>query len=86
MVLMNDPPWMEKTSNEITKRILNFTLEIIYLLTGEPEDIYPHIQHTDISYIILQYQSSACDSGRQVRDARGVVACGEVRHVLSVSV
>ncbi|XP_066450204.1 oocyte zinc finger protein XlCOF29-like [Eleutherodactylus coqui] len=35
MVLMNDPPRMEKASNEITKRILNFTLEIIYLLTGE---------------------------------------------------
>ncbi|XP_066450131.1 gastrula zinc finger protein XlCGF53.1-like [Eleutherodactylus coqui] len=26
---------MEKNSNEITKRILNFTVEIIYLLTGE---------------------------------------------------
>ncbi|KAG9470576.1 hypothetical protein GDO78_017334 [Eleutherodactylus coqui] len=26
---------MEKNSNEITKRILNFTLEIISLLTGE---------------------------------------------------
>ncbi|XP_066450246.1 gastrula zinc finger protein XlCGF66.1-like [Eleutherodactylus coqui] len=35
MVLMNDPPRMEKTSNEITKRILSLTLEIIYLLTGE---------------------------------------------------
>ncbi|XP_066445211.1 oocyte zinc finger protein XlCOF29-like [Eleutherodactylus coqui] len=35
MVLMNDPPRMEKTSNEITKRILSVTLEIIYLLTGE---------------------------------------------------
>ncbi|XP_066450177.1 gastrula zinc finger protein XlCGF66.1-like [Eleutherodactylus coqui] len=35
MVLSIDPPWMEKTSNKITKRILNFTLEIIYLLTGE---------------------------------------------------
>ncbi|XP_066445208.1 gastrula zinc finger protein XlCGF66.1-like [Eleutherodactylus coqui] len=35
MVLMNDPPRMEKISNEITKRILSFTLEIIYLLTGQ---------------------------------------------------
>ncbi|XP_066450143.1 gastrula zinc finger protein XlCGF66.1-like [Eleutherodactylus coqui] len=32
---MNDPPRMEKNSNEITKRILSLTLEIIYLLTGE---------------------------------------------------
>ncbi|XP_075704984.1 uncharacterized protein LOC142721924 [Rhinoderma darwinii] len=33
--LLNDPPRMDKDRNEITKRILNFTLEILYLLTGE---------------------------------------------------
>ncbi|CAN2390676.1 hypothetical protein PRIEUP_LOCUS713, partial [Pristimantis euphronides] len=33
--LINDPPIMDKDSNYITKRILNFTFEIVYLLTGE---------------------------------------------------
>ncbi|XP_075703243.1 gastrula zinc finger protein XlCGF66.1-like [Rhinoderma darwinii] len=33
--LLNDPPAMDKDSNEVTTRILNFTLEIIYLLSGE---------------------------------------------------
>ncbi|XP_066445181.1 oocyte zinc finger protein XlCOF22-like [Eleutherodactylus coqui] len=35
VLFLNDLLRMEKTSNEITKRILSFTLEIIYLLTGE---------------------------------------------------
>ncbi|XP_075700942.1 uncharacterized protein LOC142665212 [Rhinoderma darwinii] len=34
-LLLNDPPTMDKDSNEVTTRILNFTLEIIYLLSGE---------------------------------------------------
>ncbi|KAM3928385.1 uncharacterized protein RB166_006408 isoform 2-T2 [Leptodactylus fuscus] len=34
-VLPNDRPGMEKNRKEITNRILNFTFEIIYLLTGE---------------------------------------------------
>ncbi|XP_077127859.1 uncharacterized protein LOC143783341 [Ranitomeya variabilis] len=33
VILMNDPPRMNK--NEITKRLLNFTMEMVYLLTGE---------------------------------------------------
>ncbi|XP_075704677.1 uncharacterized protein LOC142710514 isoform X2 [Rhinoderma darwinii] len=33
--VLNDPPMMDKDSNEVTTRILNFTLEIIYLLSGE---------------------------------------------------
>ncbi|XP_073433351.1 uncharacterized protein [Dendrobates tinctorius] len=35
VILMNDPPRMGKDKNEITKRLLNFTMEMIYLLTGE---------------------------------------------------
>ncbi|XP_066450279.1 oocyte zinc finger protein XlCOF29-like [Eleutherodactylus coqui] len=35
MVLLNEPSRMDKDRNEVNKRILNFTLEIIYLLTGE---------------------------------------------------
>ncbi|XP_075703244.1 gastrula zinc finger protein XlCGF66.1-like [Rhinoderma darwinii] len=34
-LLLNDPPTMDKDSNEVTTRILNFTLEIIYLLSGK---------------------------------------------------
>ncbi|XP_075703569.1 uncharacterized protein LOC142684066 [Rhinoderma darwinii] len=34
-LLLNDPPTMDKHRNEVTTRILNFTLEIIYLLSGE---------------------------------------------------
>ncbi|XP_075703387.1 uncharacterized protein LOC142677654 isoform X1 [Rhinoderma darwinii] len=34
-LVLNDPPMMDKDSNEVTTRILNFTLEIIYLLSGE---------------------------------------------------
>ncbi|XP_075711310.1 gastrula zinc finger protein XlCGF66.1-like [Rhinoderma darwinii] len=34
-LLLNDPPTMDKDSNEMTTRILNFTLQIIYLLSGE---------------------------------------------------
>ncbi|XP_066450272.1 zinc finger protein 3-like [Eleutherodactylus coqui] len=35
VLLLNEPPRMDKERSDITKRILNFTLEIIYLLTGE---------------------------------------------------
>ncbi|XP_066428980.1 zinc finger protein 436-like [Eleutherodactylus coqui] len=35
MLLPNGPPRMDKDRNEISRRILNFTLEILYLLTGE---------------------------------------------------
>ncbi|XP_069833106.1 oocyte zinc finger protein XlCOF8.4-like [Dendropsophus ebraccatus] len=35
LLLLNDPPRMEKDRNEISKRILHVTLEIIRLLTGE---------------------------------------------------
>ncbi|XP_056378902.1 uncharacterized protein LOC130274504 [Hyla sarda] len=35
VLLQNDPPKMDADRKEITKTILNFTLEIIYLLTGE---------------------------------------------------
>ncbi|XP_056393195.1 oocyte zinc finger protein XlCOF7.1-like isoform X3 [Hyla sarda] len=34
-LLLNDPPRMDKDRNEMTKRILHFTLEILHLLTGE---------------------------------------------------
>ncbi|XP_075703229.1 uncharacterized protein LOC142673168 [Rhinoderma darwinii] len=34
-LLLNDPPRMDKDRNEMSRRILNFTLEIIYLLSGE---------------------------------------------------
>ncbi|XP_071996029.1 oocyte zinc finger protein XlCOF29-like [Engystomops pustulosus] len=32
---LSDPPRMDKDRNETTRRILDLTLEIIYLLTGE---------------------------------------------------
>ncbi|XP_075704847.1 uncharacterized protein LOC142717127, partial [Rhinoderma darwinii] len=32
---LNDPPRMDKDRNEMSRRILDFTLEIIYLLSGE---------------------------------------------------
>ncbi|XP_066450285.1 gastrula zinc finger protein XlCGF57.1-like [Eleutherodactylus coqui] len=35
VVLLNDSPSMSKDGNEVAKRILNISLEIIYLLTGE---------------------------------------------------
>ncbi|KAM3931107.1 LOW QUALITY PROTEIN: uncharacterized protein RB166_004615 [Leptodactylus fuscus] len=35
LLLLNDPPRMDKDRTEITRRILDFTLEIIYLLSGE---------------------------------------------------
>ncbi|XP_075699751.1 uncharacterized protein LOC142664501 [Rhinoderma darwinii] len=34
-LLLNDPPRMDKDRNEMSRRILDFTLEIIYLLSGE---------------------------------------------------
>ncbi|XP_075691342.1 uncharacterized protein LOC142659209 isoform X2 [Rhinoderma darwinii] len=34
-LLLNDPPRMDKDRNEMSRRILNFTMEIIYLLSGE---------------------------------------------------
>ncbi|XP_075700339.1 uncharacterized protein LOC142664839 [Rhinoderma darwinii] len=34
-LLLNDPPRMDKYVNEMSRKILNFTLEIIYLLSGE---------------------------------------------------
>ncbi|XP_075701754.1 uncharacterized protein LOC142665831 [Rhinoderma darwinii] len=34
-LLPNDPPRMDKDRNEMSRRILDFTLEIIYLLSGE---------------------------------------------------
>ncbi|XP_075692754.1 uncharacterized protein LOC142659939 isoform X2 [Rhinoderma darwinii] len=34
-LLLNDPPRMDKDRNEMSKGILDFTLEIIYLLSGE---------------------------------------------------
>ncbi|XP_075701373.1 uncharacterized protein LOC142665522 [Rhinoderma darwinii] len=34
-LLLNHPPRMDKDKNEMSRRILNFTLEIIYLLSGE---------------------------------------------------
>ncbi|XP_066450270.1 uncharacterized protein, partial [Eleutherodactylus coqui] len=35
VLLPNDPPKMDEERNDVTIRILNFTMEIIYLLTGE---------------------------------------------------
>ncbi|XP_066445213.1 oocyte zinc finger protein XlCOF29-like [Eleutherodactylus coqui] len=35
VLLLNDPPRMSKDGNEVAKRILNLSLEIICLLTGE---------------------------------------------------
>ncbi|XP_075703307.1 gastrula zinc finger protein XlCGF66.1-like [Rhinoderma darwinii] len=34
-LLLNNPPRMDKDRNEMSRRILDFTLEIIYLLSGE---------------------------------------------------
>ncbi|XP_075689918.1 uncharacterized protein LOC142658064 [Rhinoderma darwinii] len=34
-LLLNDPPRMDKDRDEMSRRILDFTLEIIYLLSGE---------------------------------------------------
>ncbi|XP_075688762.1 uncharacterized protein LOC142657485 isoform X2 [Rhinoderma darwinii] len=34
-LLLNDSPRVDKARNEMSRRILNFTLEIIYLLSGE---------------------------------------------------
>ncbi|XP_075703228.1 oocyte zinc finger protein XlCOF29-like [Rhinoderma darwinii] len=33
--LLKDPPRIDKDRNEMSRRILNFTLDIIYLLSGE---------------------------------------------------
>ncbi|XP_056410443.1 oocyte zinc finger protein XlCOF6-like [Hyla sarda] len=35
VLLLNDPPGMDKDRNEMTKRIIHLTLEILHLLTGE---------------------------------------------------
>ncbi|KAM4049276.1 uncharacterized protein ACNLHF_007801 [Anomaloglossus baeobatrachus] len=35
LLLLNDPPRMDEDGNEITRRLLTFTLEIISLLSGE---------------------------------------------------
>ncbi|XP_075699511.1 uncharacterized protein LOC142664266 isoform X2 [Rhinoderma darwinii] len=61
-LLLNDPPRMDKDRNEMSRRILNFIMEIIYLLSGEGGILCSVLEvslHTQ-EYTIVKKTSGDC--------------------------
>ncbi|XP_075704417.1 oocyte zinc finger protein XlCOF29-like [Rhinoderma darwinii] len=62
LLLLSDPPRMDKDRNEMSRRILDFTLEIIYLLSGEEYTIVKKTSGDCTTPII--HESGGCSSSQ----------------------